>query len=115
MNEQSLFDAALERGTVAERMAFLDEACGGDVALRRRLELLLAGHDKTVGILDQPVSSSGARRRQPPDSAPITLAGRMRSGPWLPAATSCSRRSAKGAWERSGWPSRRSPSAARSR
>ena len=26
-----------------------------DVALRRRLELLLAGHDKTIGILDQPV------------------------------------------------------------
>ncbi len=55
MNEESLFDAALEKPTGAERIAFLDEACGDNVALRRRLELLLAGHDKTIGILDQPV------------------------------------------------------------
>jgi hypothetical protein len=54
MNEQSLFDAALQRGTVAERLAFLEEACAGDLALRRRLELLLAAHDKPAGILDKP-------------------------------------------------------------
>ena len=42
--------------TLAERIAFLDEACGDDLALRRRLELLLAGHDRSAGILDQPVS-----------------------------------------------------------
>ena len=40
--------------------------------------------------------------------------GANASAPWWPAATSCSRRSAKGAWARSGWPSRRSRSAARS-
>ena len=65
MNEQSLFDAALERGTVAERMAFLDEACAGDLALRRRLENLLAAHDKTVGILDEPAIPPGATPTTP--------------------------------------------------
>jgi serine/threonine protein kinase/tetratricopeptide (TPR) repeat protein len=56
MNEESLFDAALDKSTVAERIAFLNEACGDDIALRCRLERLLAGHEKTVGILDQPTS-----------------------------------------------------------
>ena len=56
MDKELLFDAALEKPTTAERLAFLEEACGDDLALRRRLGLLLAAHDKSVGILDQPVS-----------------------------------------------------------
>ena len=35
MMEESLFAAALERTFAAERQAFLEEACAGDVALRR--------------------------------------------------------------------------------
>ena len=46
MNEESLFAAALERATEAERQAFLEGACAGDVALLRRVELLLAAHEK---------------------------------------------------------------------
>ena len=53
MNEESLFVAALEKPT-ADRQAFLEEACAGDLALQRRVERLLAAHLKTVGILDQP-------------------------------------------------------------
>jgi hypothetical protein len=41
MNEESLFAAALDKATAAERRAFLDGACGGDAALRQRLEQLL--------------------------------------------------------------------------
>ena len=52
MNEESLFVAALEKPT-ADRQAFLEEACAGDLALQRRVERLLAAHLKTVGILDQ--------------------------------------------------------------
>ena len=66
MNEESLFVAALEKPTAAERQAFLEEACAGDVALRRRVERLLAAHLKTLGILDQPARPPGwtdARRR----------------------------------------------------
>jgi WD40 repeat protein/serine/threonine protein kinase/predicted Zn-dependent protease len=44
MNEETLFHQALQKPT-AERAAFLAQACAGDVALRRRLEILLEAHD----------------------------------------------------------------------
>jgi hypothetical protein len=59
MNEESLFVAALEKSTASEREAFLEAACAGDVALRQRVELLLAAHDKTLGILDQTAGPPG--------------------------------------------------------
>src|SRR5262249_37431138 len=45
VTEETLFAAALEKPTPAERAAFLDEACAGDAALRRRVEALLASHE----------------------------------------------------------------------
>jgi serine/threonine protein kinase len=60
MIEESLFAAALERATAAERRAFLDEACAGDVALRQRVERLLRAHEKTVGIVDQMAGPAGS-------------------------------------------------------
>jgi hypothetical protein len=45
MTEETLFATALEKPTPAERAAFLDAACAGDPALRRRLEALLASHE----------------------------------------------------------------------
>jgi len=59
MNEESLFVAALEKPTAAERRDFLERACAGDVALRRRVERLLAAHLRTLGILDQPAGPPG--------------------------------------------------------
>jgi hypothetical protein len=57
---EELYHAAYER-PAAERAAFLDEACAGEVPLRREIESLLA----------QPVSiaelSSVSRRRWPRD------------------------------------------------
>src|SRR5947209_8324345 len=44
MTEEMLFAAALEKETPAQRAAFLDEACSGDVALHRRVEALLQSH-----------------------------------------------------------------------
>jgi eukaryotic-like serine/threonine-protein kinase len=57
MNEESLFVEALEMGDDAERQAFLQRVCAGDVALRRRVEQLLSAHEKTLGILDQSASA----------------------------------------------------------
>jgi eukaryotic-like serine/threonine-protein kinase len=54
MNERSLFIAALERNTPAEREAFLDEACAGDPALRVRVEALLASHQQAGDFLGKP-------------------------------------------------------------
>jgi serine/threonine protein kinase/tetratricopeptide (TPR) repeat protein len=51
-DEESLFAEVLRRGSPAERAAALDRVCAGDVILRRRIESLVAAHDKASGILD---------------------------------------------------------------
>jgi tRNA A-37 threonylcarbamoyl transferase component Bud32 len=55
MTEESIFEAALEKQTAAERAACLDEACAGDAALRRRVEALLAAHEAAGRFLEQPI------------------------------------------------------------
>lgn len=52
MNEESLFAAALDKHSAAERRAFLDSACGDDRQLRARVEQLLCADDRSVGILE---------------------------------------------------------------
>src|SRR5262245_62060165 len=52
MNEESLFAAALELPTTADREAFLDDACAGDAGLRQRVEKLLAADGGACPILD---------------------------------------------------------------
>jgi serine/threonine protein kinase/Tfp pilus assembly protein PilF len=44
MNEETLFHEALKTPS-AQRAAFLADACGGDLALRHRMEILLEAHD----------------------------------------------------------------------
>src|SRR5262245_25018374 len=78
MNEESLFAAALERPSPAERQAFLDEACGGDDGLRRRVELLLAAHEHTCGILERLPDAAAMSTPQPPLAAEQVFAGRFR-------------------------------------
>ena len=50
--EEALFAAVLEKPTRAERAAYLEGACGGDHALRARIEALLAAHEGSGGALD---------------------------------------------------------------
>src|SRR5262245_49538316 len=69
MNEATLFAAALERTTDAERAAFLADACGGNEPLRRRVEALLRAHAGSDDILDptgDPRNGSGAATREAP-------------------------------------------------
>ena len=42
MNEDSIAAAALAKTNAAERAAFLEQACAGDTALRKRVEQRLA-------------------------------------------------------------------------
>jgi WD40 repeat protein/serine/threonine protein kinase len=61
---KSLFLEALDRGP-SERAAYLDAACGGNVALRERVEALLRAHDQPDSLLDVPaftLPEAGARR-----------------------------------------------------
>jgi WD40 repeat protein/serine/threonine protein kinase len=69
--EEALFAAALEKPTRAERAAYLDGACGDDLALRARLEALLAAHDASGGVLDAP----------PPVLSPTTAYSPLTEGP----------------------------------
>ena len=52
---EAIFSAALEQPTPLARAAFLDEACAGDGALRRRVERLLAAYPMAGGFLERPV------------------------------------------------------------
>src|SRR6266542_2367304 len=58
MTEREVFEAALELSPEI-RTAFLDSACGGDTALRQRLEALLSKHDQAGSFLEQPVVTGG--------------------------------------------------------
>jgi serine/threonine protein kinase len=53
-----VFFAALDKGTPAEQAAYLDEACAGNEALRRRVEALLAAHRKAGRFLDRPIKEA---------------------------------------------------------
>ena len=54
MSEETIFDAALELSDPADRAVYLDSACRGDVALRRRVEALLQAHSAADPLLDMP-------------------------------------------------------------
>jgi serine/threonine protein kinase/tetratricopeptide (TPR) repeat protein len=54
MTERDLFIAALREGDPAERAAYLDRACGGDAALRGRVEALLREHEQLGSFLESP-------------------------------------------------------------
>jgi eukaryotic-like serine/threonine-protein kinase len=60
MHEESLFAFALEKSAGTERQEYLDAVCRGDLGLRRRVERLLAAHDRSIGILDGPVGSASS-------------------------------------------------------
>ena len=66
MHEESIFAAALNLPTEAERQTFLDQACADDTALRQRVEQLLAADQQPRGILER------------------GLEGMLRSGPLPP-------------------------------
>src|SRR5262249_31411633 len=54
----AVFFAALDQGTPAEQAVYLDEACAGNAALRRRVEALLAAHRKAGRFLERPIAEA---------------------------------------------------------
>ena len=59
MNEKEIFFRALEQPSVDKRQAFLDGACGGDMALRHKVDQLLEEHDATDSLLQTAAVSRG--------------------------------------------------------
>ena len=70
MTEELIFHAALERADPAERSAYLNEACAGDTALRRRVEGLLQAHDTATGFLEPIAQDIPASAHEPARAAP---------------------------------------------
>jgi serine/threonine protein kinase len=60
---EALFFGALEKGTDAERIAYLESACGGDVELRRQVEKLLKAHPMVEDFLNRPAAEQFASPR----------------------------------------------------
>ena len=56
---ESIFFAALEKKTAAERADYLDQACGADAALRLRVERLLESHPQAMDFLAEPAVDRG--------------------------------------------------------
>ena len=64
-NLDSLFEAAVEMKSAAERAAFLDQSCGDDLELRKQLELLLTSDEQAGSFLNQPPAAFEATIIQP--------------------------------------------------
>ena len=67
-----LAQAALDRG-VAERAAFLDEACAGDDALRREVESQIAYQQQASKFLEEPAFKQAAEHLGAQASLPASL------------------------------------------
>jgi tetratricopeptide (TPR) repeat protein/tRNA A-37 threonylcarbamoyl transferase component Bud32 len=53
---KALFNAILDLSDPADRPAFLDRECGDEPELRRRLEELVAAHDRPASALERPLA-----------------------------------------------------------
>src|SRR5262249_24720029 len=63
----TVFLAALERESAAERDAYLDEACRNDSAIRARVDALLRAHEHAAGFLERPPSPDAGTKTEAPD------------------------------------------------
>jgi serine/threonine protein kinase len=57
---KAIFLSALEKSELAERAAYVREACGNDDGLRQRVEILLRAHDDPRSFMDSPVAGSAS-------------------------------------------------------
>ena len=85
MTDETLFAAALEKQSPAERSAFLDEACADDPAMRQRVEALLHAHEKAGDYLERPAIAQMAGGAAPAQDATAALDPAGRPEPASPA------------------------------
>ncbi len=75
-----IFVRAIEAGSPAGRSAVVDNSCGADSALRRKVEALLAAHDQAGTFLERPAPGlTGTRPGTSGDAS--TLAADDAGGP----------------------------------
>src|SRR5262245_52882217 len=78
----TVFSAALECDSAAEREAYLDRACAGDPALRERVEALLRAHGRVGGFLG-PASGPQGTPGYEPTAAGTAPAAQPASGAFV--------------------------------
>jgi serine/threonine protein kinase len=71
MTERDIFIAALQQVGLAERQAYLDEACAGQPELRRQVEQLLRLHEGAGSFLQEPAAGSSATEAVPGGANPV--------------------------------------------
>jgi hypothetical protein len=76
----SIFCAAVEQSTPQARAAFVEQACGGKVELRERIDALLRAHDQAGGFLPESPEAARATIAQAAAEQPGTVIG-----PYKPA------------------------------
>src|SRR5580658_69779 len=67
---KGIFLAALDVADAAERAAFVERSCGGDAALRLRVEDLLRAYGQPSGPLDK-LAAALAPTLPPAENAPV--------------------------------------------
>ncbi len=87
MRERDIFIEALETGNLSARAAILDDACQSDLELRKRVERLLAEHERQESfILDTPPAGFDdlppGRQETPAIDLPITEGPGTAIGPY---------------------------------
>jgi len=76
---EEIYSAALERGSEAERAAYLDGACGDDHVVRDRVEALLKAHEDAGDFLDVPTIDTDVTLADSPlTERPGTVIGRYK-------------------------------------
>ncbi len=84
-NEETIFEAAIQKPNPAERAAYLEGACGGDPELRRRVEALVRAHQRSGGLLDSSAHDAGSITADvdaPLDHPPLAEGPGARIGPY---------------------------------
>src|SRR5262245_49461735 len=66
--EKEIFFEAVELHSTAERAAFLDRACAGDTALRRKVEALLASHFDPDSFMEESAAKFSPEDTEGPGS-----------------------------------------------
>jgi serine/threonine protein kinase len=59
MSERSIFLSAIEIADPIQRAAYVEQACGGDAALKAEVEALLDAHEQTTKFLETPAVTEG--------------------------------------------------------
>jgi serine/threonine protein kinase/tetratricopeptide (TPR) repeat protein len=73
---KDVFAAAAELADPADRQALLDRECGENAELRRRVDMLLAAHDRSDAVVDHPLAFGTID--DPSDTPGIVVAGRYK-------------------------------------